>query len=92
MTIEATSDKLSHRDIRVAYRELGLDRNDLQEDETIIGIFNSRVTDAPKQEPEMRRALKIIGQDRSSARIQSTASQGNSSFKSLLHGLVLTEL
>ena len=76
VAIEATSDKISRRDVRSAYKELGLDVKEAHEDDTIIGIFNSRTTDAPKQEPEMRRALKIIGQARSSERIQIVASQG----------------
>jgi len=77
VAIEATSDKISRRDVRAAYRELGLDAKETHEDDTIIGIFNSRITDAPKHEPEMRRALKVIGQDRSSGRIQIVASQGD---------------
>ena len=77
VAIEATSDKISRRDIRAAYKELGLNAKEAHEDDTIIGIFNSRVTDAPKQEPAMRRALKIIGQERSSERIQVVASQGD---------------
>jgi len=75
--IEATSEKISRRDVRAAYRELGLDNKEIHEDDTILGIFNSRTADAPKQEPEMRRALRIIGQDRSSAKILVVASQGN---------------
>lgn len=76
VAIEATSDKISRRDIRAAYRELGLDAKELHEDDTLIGIFNSRIADAPKQEPEMRRALRIIGQDRASEKLQVVASQG----------------
>ena len=77
VALEATSDKISRRDVRNAYRELILDARESYEDDTIIGIFNSRITDAPKQEPEMRRALKVIGQDRESEKIQVVASQGN---------------
>ena len=80
IAVEATSDKISRKDIRAAYKELGLNAQETHEDDTIIGIFNSRVTDAPKQEPEMRRALKIIGQHRSSGRIQVVASQGSIKF------------
>lgn len=76
VAVEAASDKLSRRDIRDAYRALGLDAQRTHEDDTIIGIFNSRTIDAPKQEPEMRRALRIIGQHRSSEKIQVAASQG----------------
>lgn len=77
VAIEATSEKISRRDVRAAYRELGLDATKIHEDDNILGIFNSRTADAPKQEPDMRRALKIIGQDRSSEKILIVASQGN---------------
>ena len=77
VAIEATSDKISRRDVRAAYKELGLDAKGVHEEDTIIGIFNSRITDAPKQEPQMRRALRIIGQERECERIQVVASQGN---------------
>ncbi len=77
VAIEATSEKISGRDIRAAYKDLGLDASKNHEDDNILGIFNSRIADAPKQEPDMRRALKIIGQDRSSEKILTVASQGN---------------
>ena len=84
VAIEATSDKISKRDVRAAYKELGLDPKVNHEDNTILGIFNSRISDAPKQEPEMRRALKIIGQQRASEKIQVVASQGISYWESEL--------
>lgn len=64
----------SRKDIPKAYQYFGLDpRSRELDDETIIGSFRSRVGDAPRQEAEMRRALRIIGLDRKSARIQSEA-------------------
>ena len=78
VAIEASADKISFRDVRAAFKELGLDSQAFYEDDTIIGTFNARVADGPKQEPEMRRALKIIGQIRSSEKIQYVASQGES--------------
>ena len=75
VAIEASSDIISFRDIRAAYKELGLNAQTKYEDETILGTFHSRIVDAPKQEPELRRALKIIGQNRSSHQIQVIASQ-----------------
>lgn len=77
VAIEATSEKISRRDVRAAYRELGLDDRKIHEDDNIVGVFNSRIADAPKQEADMRRALKIIGQDRSSEKLLIVASQGD---------------
>lgn len=44
------------------------------DDDFIIGTFQARISDAPKQEAEYRRALRIIGLDRSSIRIEQVAS------------------
>ena len=76
VAIEASKDRISLKDVRAAFKELGLDPRAHYEDDTIIGTFQSRVSDAPKQEGEMRRALKIIGQSRESEKIQIVASQG----------------
>ena len=76
VAIEASENRISLNDVRAAFKELGLDsRNDFHDD-TIIGTFQARVSDAPKQEAKMRRALKIIGQSRDSEKIQLVASQG----------------
>ena len=76
--IEASSDKISLKDVRTAYKDLGLESNlHLLDDDTIIGTFQARVSDAPRQESELRRSLQIIGQSRSSEKIQFIASKGN---------------
>ena len=76
--IEASSGNISLKDIRTAYKDLGLDFNhQFLDDDTIIGSFQARVSDAPRQEPELRRALQIIGQSRLSEKIQSMASKGS---------------
>ena len=75
--IEASKDKISLKDVRNAYKEFGLDfPSVLLDDDTVIGTFQSRIADAPRQEAELRRALKIIGQHRSSEKIQQIASNG----------------
>ena len=75
--IEASSDKISLKDIRNAYKDLGLDYNStLLDDDTIIGTFQARVSDAPRQEQELRRALHIIGRNRWSEKIEFVASKG----------------
>ena len=77
--IEASSDKISLKDVRNAYKDLGLDFNqELLDDDTVIGTFQSRVSDAPRQESELRRALQIIGRNRGSEKIQFIASKGRS--------------
>ena len=84
VAIEASDGKISWRDVRAAFRDLGFEYEKSYDDDTIIGTFNSRVADAPKQEPDMRRALKIIGQIRSSEKIQYVASQGKTKHQDLL--------
>ena len=75
--IEETMGRVSLRDVRLAYQKFNLNIGDTQlADETIIGTFQARVSDAPKHEAEMRRDLKIIGDHRSSDRIKLVASQG----------------
>lgn len=80
VAIEASSGKVSAGDVREAYKLLDLDfASSYLDDDLIIGSFQSRVTDAPRQEPELRRALQIIGQDRSSQKMQSIASKSGCS-------------
>ncbi len=63
--------KISRKDIYSAYHYFGLDPMSSElDDETIIGNFHARIGDAPRQEAEMRRALRVIGLDRKSAMIQ----------------------
>lgn len=77
VAIEASNEKISFKDIRGAYQDLGLTHlaNHLDED-TIIGTFQARVSSSPKQEAELRRALKIVGQHRWSNKIQLVAANG----------------
>ena len=76
VAIEASQSRISLKDVRAAFNEFGLDSRAIHEDETIIGTFQSRISDAPKQEAGIRRALKIIGQSRNSEKIQLVASEG----------------
>ena len=74
VAIEASNDKISFRDIRQAYQDLGLKYPAIHlDDDTIIGTFQSRIASSPKQDAELRRALKIIGQDRWSNKLQLVA-------------------
>ena len=69
------------KDVRDAYTAFGFDINDSQLDEDhIIGTFQSRVSDAPKQEADLRVALKTIGQHRNSHSIEQFAANRKSLF------------
>lgn len=73
--MEQTSDKVSNSDIRNAYKELGIPRRSDVDDDTILGTFQARLADAAKfQEEQLRRALKLIGEDRDSRKLQDAAS------------------
>ncbi|KAI9791044.1 MAG: ubiquitin-specific protease ubp2 [Candelina submexicana] len=62
--------EISTKDIREAYRYFGFDsQSSSLNDETIIGVFQSRLSDAPRQEADARLALRIIGQSRGSEKI-----------------------
>ena len=81
VAIEASENRISLEDVRAAFKEFGLDSRAEYDDDTIIGTFQSRIVDAPKQEANMRRALKIIGQSRRSEKIELVASQGTPSLQ-----------
>lgn len=73
--MEQTSDKVSNSDVRNAYKELGVPRRGDVDEDTILGTFQARLADAAKfQEEQLRRALKIIGDDRNSRKLQDAAS------------------
>ena len=75
--VEASKGTISTSDIRKAYKYLGLDGSYL-DDDTIIGVFRSRLSDAPPyQEDEYREALRTIGSYRSSDKIIEASSKGN---------------
>ena len=76
--------EISTKDIRRAYRYFDLDAESSSlDDDTIIGVFQSRLSDAPKQEADARQALQIIGYTRGSERIQHLASKSKSRGKSI---------
>ncbi|KAL8814923.1 MAG: hypothetical protein Q9223_005893 [Gallowayella weberi] len=92
VAIEASSGKVSAEDIRNAYKALGIDLEaEILYDDYIIGNFQSRAADSPRQEPELRRALQIIGQHRSSQTIQSMASKTITNLEQALSWLGATE-
>ncbi|KAL8804517.1 MAG: hypothetical protein Q9182_002525 [Xanthomendoza sp. 2 TL-2023] len=92
VAIEESSGKVSAEDIRIAYKALGIDLEaEILYDDYIIGNFQSRAADSPRQEPELRQALQIIGQHRSSQTIQSVASKTITNLEQALSWLGATE-
>ena len=59
-----------------AHTAFGIARQDSVDDENIIGMFQSRIMDAPAQESELRHNLRIIGSFRSSSKILAVADNG----------------
>ena len=83
--IEVSEGRISPRDVRLAYQHFGYDmKSNGLADETIIGSFQARLSDSPKQEAELRRDLKIIGLHRQSQRIESVASQAMNNYEQAL--------
>lgn len=92
LAIEASQGKISLRDVRDAYHNLGLNIEDYKlTDDTVIGSFQARIMDAPKQEPAMRRDLKIVGQHRLSEKIEMVASQAVTTYEQALFFLDASE-
>ncbi|KAL9584135.1 MAG: hypothetical protein Q9212_002294 [Teloschistes hypoglaucus] len=88
VVMEESSGKVSAEDVRNAYKALGLglEMENLDEDH-IIGTFQSRAADSPRQEPELRRALQIIGHDQSSQKIQFVADKTITNYEQALSWL-----
>jgi ubiquitin carboxyl-terminal hydrolase 25 len=88
--IEESSGRVSVDDIKSAYLALGLDPSIPMDEETIIGTFKSRVTDAPRQEEELRRCLRIVGGDMNSRRIEDFAADTVHTYEQALNWLGAT--
>ena len=72
IVMEASCGRVSKKDVRDAYRQLGLEPN--LDDDTLAGAFKARIQDAPAQAAEARNLLKMIGDDRGSVLLQQLAS------------------
>lgn len=66
----------THSDVVNAGRSLGIDDIDAAADDLVVGIFKARLSDAPKQEAQMREALTTIGKYKKSDLILRTAQKG----------------
>ena len=73
LATEYSIGKYSSEGLAESYKYFGLSQTITYEDDFIIGAFKSRLQDAPKQESEMRQALRIIGDHRKSKRIAAVA-------------------
>ena len=69
VAIEWSQDRYGEKAIADALRSLGLFGRGDATDEEIIGNFESRVQDAPAQEPQMRENIARIGHFRNSQRL-----------------------
>lgn len=77
-----SSGEVSRRDIQQAYNYFQVDRT--WDDNSIIGVFQARVADAPMQEAEARQCLRVIGVSRESESIQAAASNRVSTYEEAL--------
>jgi len=66
--------QFSTSDLENSYKSLGVDPT--SDDDLIIGVFKSRLADAPRQEGPMREDMRIIGTARRSEKILSFAKLG----------------
>jgi ubiquitin carboxyl-terminal hydrolase 25/28 len=64
-------------EVFAAARALGIENVDTAEESLIIGTFQARLLDAPRQELTMRHQLDIIGQYRNSHTILAVAQKSN---------------
>lgn len=88
--LEASKGIISTNDVRKAYRCLNLDGSYL-DDDTIIGVFRSRLSDAPPhQEDELREALRTIGSYKSSEKIIEASSKDVKTYGQALNYLQAT--
>jgi len=83
--VELSEGKTSMRDIETAYKYFGFDRYEKLDEDHVIGAFNSRLDDAPKQETEMRQSLALIGKDKKSAKIRDVAAKTSQFAHNLPH-------
>jgi len=66
--------QFSKSDLESSYKSLGVDP--VSDDDLIVGVFRSRLADAPRQEGPMREDMRIIGTARGSEKIRSFAKLG----------------
>lgn len=70
--IQKSQGRFDLEQLEGAYRYFGFANSDA-DDEHIIGTYQSRLSDAPRQDLEMREHLRVIGESRGSLRIKEIA-------------------
>ncbi|KAL3426220.1 ubiquitin carboxyl-terminal hydrolase [Phlyctema vagabunda] len=76
--------ELGLKEIEEAYKFLGLDPSQIESDQHVIGLYNSRIASAPRQKQEARDSLRIIGNHRNSSIIQQVANDRTISYDEAL--------
>lgn len=71
VALTVSQGEISSRDIQQAYSYLGV--SPTFDDAAIIGTCQARISDAPRQEHDIRQHLRVIGVARKSEAIQSAA-------------------
>lgn len=61
------------KEIDEAYKFFALDPENIEGDDHVIGVYNSRIAAAPRQKDPAKEALLIIGKARNSQKIQKVA-------------------
>ncbi len=79
--LESTG-QISQRDIDTAYQYLQVDPS--QDDASVIGAFQARISDAPRQEAEARQHLQVVGIARRSESIKAAATNKINTYEEAL--------
>ena len=72
IVVQKSQGRFDLEQVQNAYRYFGF-TTDTADDEHIIGTYKSRLSDAPRQDSEMREQLRLIGEHRHSAKIKEIA-------------------
>jgi ubiquitin carboxyl-terminal hydrolase 25/28 len=75
IVLQKSSGRFDLEQVDEAYRYFGFssEAGSKADDDYILGTYKSRLSDAPRQDSEMREQLRIIGEHRNSAKIKETA-------------------
>lgn len=74
VTLLRSQGEFTATDLTDAYKYLGVPE-DTKDEDFIVGTFQSRMADAPKQEPVLREALGVIAKYRRSNKLQNAANR-----------------
>ena len=86
VTIEISVGRRSLSDVKAAFRAFSLEMDEYMSDEHIIGVFEARLSDSPKQETQLREYLLTIGGYRDSSKIQQVAANSRHTLPEVIGG------